>query len=336
MAHETKCTILFDTQKCTQVSQSGGKGASLARLSRAGFPVPPGFVISANAFDEFVHRNELGAEVEVILKRVKHEDINSVDRASHEIQAMILGAQIAEWLREETIRSYRKLHARFVAVRSSATAEDSKTASWAGELETYLNVTEKDLMVSVKKCWASLFTPRAIFYRFERYADKRGSSRLRKTRRHADTEKTDSTSISVAVVVQEMIESEVSGVCFTVHPVTKDRNQMVIEAVWGLGEALVSGQITPDAYVVHKDDGAILDINISEQEFAITRGGRGNTEKILIPSQGGKQKLTDRQIEKLAQLCRKIERHYRRPQDIEWAYVQGKFYILQSRPITTL
>ncbi len=237
MAQKSNLTIFINNKKCVQVDQAGGKGASLARLSQAGFAVPPGFVVSARAFDEFIHENGLGADIEAILKRVKHKDVNSVDRVACEIHAFIQGGIISKELEKEILRNLKKLKTRFVAVRSSATAEDLGTASWAGELETYLNVKEKNLIESLKMCWASLFTPRAIFYRFEK-------------RLH-------SASISVAVVVQAMIQSEVSGVCFTVHPVTKDRNQMVIEACCGLGEALVSGQITPDTYIVHKNDFSI-------------------------------------------------------------------------------
>jgi pyruvate,water dikinase len=133
-----------------------------------------------------------------------------------------------------------------------------------------------------------------------------------------------------------MIASEVSGVCFSVHPVTKDKNQMVIEACLGLGEALVSGQITPDTYVVHKKDYSLLEVNVSEQEFAIVRGMTGNVRKKLSQKVGSAQKLSEKQIQKLAQLCKKVEQHYHHPQDIEWAYAEGKWHILQSRPITTL
>ena len=270
----------------------------------------------AAAFDRFLKESELDAEIEAILKKVKVKDINSVDRASNEIRDMIHLEKMPGDLQKEISAAFRKLKAKFVAVRSSATAEDSKVASWAGELETYLNVTQKNLIQSVIKCWSSLFTPRAIFYRFEKRLHRKP--------------------VSVAVVVQEMVQSEVSGICFTVHPVTKDHNQMVIEAGFGLGEAIVSGQVTPDTYVVHKDDLSVLDISVSEQGMAIVRSGKGNIQKKLSPKAGGKQKLTGRQIVELAKICKGIERRYKHPQDIEWAWVKGKFYITQSRPITTL
>ena len=298
------------------VKEAGGKGASLGEMTHAGIPVPPGFVILARAFDRFLRETELGVEIEAIIHKVKVKDINSVDRASNEIRDLIHREKMPADLQSEIRASFKKLKAKYVAVRSSATAEDSKIASWAGELETYLNVTDKGLIKSVIKCWSSLFTPRAIFYRFEKRLHKKP--------------------VSVAVVVQEMVQSEVSGICFTVHPVTEDRLQMVIEAAFGLGEAIVGGQVTPDTYVVHKDDFSILEISVSEQKMAIVKTAKGNVKKNLSVKQGGKQKLTGRQIVELAKLCKRIEDHYHHPQDIEWAMAKGKFYITQSRPITTL
>ena len=298
------------------VDEAGGKGASLAEMIKARMPVPPGFVVLASAFDRFLQETELDAEIEAILKKVKPRDINSVDKASAEIREMMAETKVPNDLENDVRQAFKKLGTKYVAVRSSATAEDSKVASWAGELETYLNVIDKYLIKSVMKCWSSLFTPRAIFYRFEKKLHRKP--------------------VSVAVVVQKMVQSEVSGIAFTVHPVTKDYNQMVIEAGFGLGEAIVSGQVTPDTYIIHKDDFSILDISVSEQSMMIVRSDKGNVHKKLNTKQGGKQKLTGRQIVELAKLCKRIEQHYKHPQDIEWAWVNGKFYITQSRPITTL
>ncbi|MBU1921693.1 PEP/pyruvate-binding domain-containing protein, partial [Patescibacteria group bacterium] len=169
---------------------------------------------------------------------------------------------------------------------------------------------------SVKKCWSSLFTPRAIFYRYEKNLHERH--------------------VSVAVVVQEMVQSEVSGICFTVHPVTEDYEQMVIEAGYGLGEAIVGGMITPDTYVINKTDWVILDANISKQEMMITRTDKGAEEAKVPEDKQEKQKFSNERIIELAKLCAHIEEHYGKPQDIEWAYQGGKLYITQSRPITTL
>ena len=298
------------------IAIAGGKGASLGEMTNAGIPVPSGFVVLATAFDKFLEETDLDVEIEALLHTINHQDINSVEKLSAQIRDLISKAAFPKDLAEHITSAFSKLKAEFVAVRSSATAEDSTVASWAGELESYLNTTKTNLLENVKKCWSSLFTPRAIFYRFEK--------------------KLHTTKVSVAVVIQTMIQSEVAGVCFTVHPVTKDYDQMVIEAGYGLGEAIVGGKITPDTYVLHKRDWKILDKNISQQTMMITKDGNKNIEKEVPRLRQGKQKLEDGKIIQLAQLCQKIEEHYKHSQDIEWAFEKGKFYILQSRPITTL
>ena len=306
------------------VSIAGGKGASLGEMTRAKIPVPPGFVILADAFDYFLSAEsrkevaEVGLEIRKVLKKVNFSDTNSIDRASNVIRDIMRDTTTPKDITEEIKTEFKKLKAKYVAVRSSATAEDSSIASWAGELETYLNTTEKTLLTNVKNCWSSLFTPRAIFYRYEK--------------------KMTDQKVSVAVVVQEMVESEISGIAFTVHPVTKARNQMIIEAGFGLGEAIVSGQITPDSYVIDKKDLSILDINISEQKKMLVRKGVAgdNVWKAVPKAKQEVQVLTGKQIIELSKICVQIEKHYQKPQDIEWAYAKGKFYITQSRPITTL
>ncbi|MDP7195737.1 MAG: PEP/pyruvate-binding domain-containing protein, partial [SAR202 cluster bacterium] len=213
-------------------------------------------------------------------------------------------------------KEFKNLNTEYVAIRSSATAEDSKSAAWAGQLDTFLNTTEDDLLEKVKRCWASLFTPRAIFYRFEQG--------LRDSH------------VSVAVVIQKMIDSEKSGIAFSVHPVTEDPNQLIIEAGFGLGEAVVSGQITPDAYTVSKKDNHIIDININEQAKALYRNKNGGNTWQELKEEGKEQVLTEKHIIELSNLIKQIENHYSSPQDIEWAFENNKFYITQSRPITTL
>ncbi len=314
----TRYTLPFKKINKKLINQAGGKGASLGEMSGTGFPIPAGFVIIASTFEKYLADTDLNVEIESALKRVNSKDMESVEEVSEIISHLIKKTPIKSSIEKEIISEFRKLKAKFVAVRSSATAEDSKIDSWAGELESYLNTTEKTLIENVKKCWMSLFTPRAIFYRFARKLEKK--------------------SISVAVVVQEMVESEVSGVAFSVHPITKDRNQMIIEAGWGLGEAIVLGKITPDSYVVNKKSGEILDINVSEQEKMVVRKGvGGNIKDVLVPKDKiEKQKLSNKQIVQLAEIVKKIEQHYGSPQDVEWAYKGGKFYIVQSRPITTL
>jgi len=240
------------------VKLAGGKGASLGEIARAGLPVPPGFVILAGAYEKFQKEGKIPKEVAGEIKK-----------------------------------AFKKLGAKKVAVRSSATAEDSKNAAWAGQLESYLNTTEKDLLKNVQKCWESLSLPRAKFYRAEKGLNKK--------------------KISVAVVIQKMVKPEVSGVAFSVHPVTQDRNHIVIEAVFGLGEALVSGRVTPDSHIVEKDSLKVIDVH---KEV--------------------KRKLSEAQIKKLAKLILKIEQHYGFPVDVEWVFQKGKFAIVQSRSITAI
>lgn len=315
----TQSILIKDFAKISKssVGEAGGKGASLGEMTNAKFPVPPGFVILAAAFNRFLAETDLTQEVEVQLKKVNYQDLNSVDRYSNVIRDLIAKAKMPADLGREITAKFKKLKAPFVAVRSSATAEDSSTASWAGELETYLDTTEKTLLVNVKKCWSSLFTPRAIFYRHEK--------KLLKAK------------VSVAVVVQKMVDSEISGIAFTVHPVTQDSKQMIIEAGHGLGEAIVSGAITPDSYVINKRNYSLIDINIAAQEKQIVKGQNGGTKWTEVAkSLKEKQKLTGRQIVELAKICAGIEKHYKFPCDIEWAYAKGRFYITQSRPITTL
>ena len=309
-------TKTFKQLSKSDVGIAGGKGASLGEMTNARIPVPPGFVVLASAFDRFLHESGLDVEIESILHLLKHTDVNAVDRASNEIRELILDEEMPKDLGTEIMKQFSALRSPLVAVRSSATAEDSSVASWAGELESYLNVKRPGLLDSVKLCWSSLFTPRAIFYRYEKKLHKTG--------------------VSVAVVVQAMVQSEVSGICFTVHPVTKDYDQMVIEAGWGLGEAIVGGKITPDTFVIHTTDWTILDANISEQTMMIVRGPRGTVEKKVPRAKANVQKLPNSVVMKLAKLCKKIEEHYGKPQDIEWAYRNKKLYIVQSRPITTL
>lgn len=298
------------------VDLAGGKGASLGEMTKASIPVPAGFVILADAFERFLKETDIDVEIDSIIKKVKHNDINSVETASEKIRAIIDNAKMPTDIAKAIKADFKKLNAKYVAVRSSATAEDSSSASWAGELESYLNTTDKDLLAKVKKCWSSLFTPRAIFYRFEK--------------------KLHNTKVSVAVVVQKMVQSKVSGIAFTVHPVTEDKNQMIIEAGWGLGEAIVSGMITPDAYVVHKTYFSIIDINIANQAKQIIKTPRGNKFVAVAVNQREVQKLSGSQIVALAKICANIEKHYGFACDIEWALENKKFYIVQSRPITTL
>lgn len=281
------------------VAIAGGKGASLGELVRSGFPVPPGFVVLSSAFDAAVKAVGLGR-----------------DATPKQWREAVLAATIPRELQDEIISNFRALGASFVAVRSSATAEDSAQASWAGQFETYLNTTEQNLMENIKRCWASAYSARAVAYQ----RSKGGGA-----------------CVSVAVVVQKMIESESSGIAFSMHPVSQDRNQVVIEAGFGLGEAIVAGHITPDQYVVEKDSRRILESHIQTQPKGLYRTADGGQTWRDLPSElGSRPTLTEDQVLELADLVARIEAHYSFPCDIEWALENSKLFILQSRPITTL
>lgn len=296
---------------------AGGKGASLGEMIQAGISVPPGFVILANVFERFLEETDLNVEIDIALDSVNHKEINTVKNASEKIQALIFAAEMPKDVAIEIQKIFKKLDTQYVAVRSSATGEDSVAAAWAGQLESYLNTTEETLLENVKKCWISLFTPRAIFYRFKKDLHKQN--------------------ISVAVVVQKMVESEKSGIAFSVHPVTQDRNQLIIEGGFGLGEAIVLGQITPDSYVIEKQPRRIIDKNVQIQTKGLYRATRGGNEWYDISkSQGEKQVLCDDDILELSKRVIDIENFFGFPCDIEWAVEKGIFYFLQSRPITTL
>ena len=305
----------------TQISKAdtgiaGGKGASLGEMIQAGIPVPGGFVILSNAFDRFIEETDLNAEIDAVLEDVNIKKIHTVENASEKIKAMILSKEMPEDIKAEILKFYKNLDCKFVAVRSSATSEDSASAAWAGQLDSFLNTTDETLLGNVKKCWASLFTPRAIFYRFEK--------KLKKNK------------ISVSVVIQKMVNSEESGIAFSVHPVTQDKNQIIIEAGFGLGEAIVSGSVTPDSYVVNKQKFNILDIHVNEQTKALYKKAKGGNEWKKLGAKGKNQVLTEKEIVELSKLIVNIENHYGFPCDIEWAKEKGKFYIVQSRPITTI
>jgi pyruvate,water dikinase len=296
---------------------AGGKGASLGEMTGAKIPVPPGFVILSSSFEHFLAENDLTQEIEAILEKCNHKEMESVERASEEIQELILNAETPEDMQKEIQASFDELGSKFVAVRSSATAEDGAEHAWAGQLDSFLNTTSEKLEENVKRCFASLFTPRAIFYRFEKG--------LRASH------------ISVAVVVQKMVASEKSGIAFSVHPVTEDHNQAIIEGSWGLGEAIVSGQITPDSYVAEKDSRNIIDVNISEKSRGLFRKeGGGNEWRDIDSGKVNEQCLSNDEIIELLNIVISIENHYGFPCDIEWAFEEGEFYIVQSRPITTL
>jgi len=309
---EEKDILWFKDISITDIPLVGGKGASLGELFEVA-PIPDGFVITAQAFDHFL--SPIKEKIMDILDILDVEDTKKLDKASHEIKELILEKEFPLELKKEILRSYGSLQG-FVAVRSSATAEDLPTASFAGQQDTYLNIKKEDLLESVQKCWASLFNSRAIYYR------------EKNNFKHED--------VLIAVVVQKMVDSQKAGVMFTANVVTNVKSEIIIEGAFGLGEAVVSGQVTPDYYLVDKKTESIKEKNINIQEFGLFRKKDGGVEKITIKNPEDSV-LTDLEVKELTKLGLKIEKHYKHPQDIEWGIDgKGKIYILQSRPITTL
>lgn len=296
-------------------TNAGGKAANLGKLAQAGIPVPNGFVILAPAFLELAKTSGIGEKIDSVLARIDTASAESAKSGAEAIKKLIMDADLAN-LEKEALAAFAALNAKRVSVRSSATSEDSKSDSWAGQLETSLNIAKPDLIMNIKKSWASMYGERALQYASEKKLDQKTNS--------------------VAVIVQTMVNPETSGVCFTVHPVTNSKKEMVVEAVWGLGESLVQGTVTPDRYVVVKRDLTILEVDASDQKKMIAKTAKG-TDWLKVPAAKiSAQKLPGRDIVELCRLCLKIERFYKMPQDIEWAKDKNGFRILQTRPITTL
>ena len=314
---------LFAALSRADVAFAGGKGANLGELAAAGFPVPPGFVIGAPAYAAFCDATGLRARLEDTLSAVDVDDPAALRDASERARRMVEEAPVPEWLVEAIRGAYRELAEGdtdpAVAVRSSATAEDTASASFAGMNETFLNVTGADSVVdAVRHCWGSLFGARTIFYRA-----KRGFG-------HAD--------MDIAVVVQRQIASRTAGVMFTVDPASGDRTRLVIEGSFGLGEAVVSGQVSPDRFVVGKDTRAVVERDVRRKEMTIEPLATGGTaSRELTEDEATRPVLTDEQVLALADIGIRIEEHYGAPQDTEWACdVDGRIWVLQARPVTTL
>lgn len=296
----------------------GGKGANLGELSRiAGIRVPDGFCLSTEAFQRIIGETPSISELLDRLSLLKVEDREKIAELSAEIRRIIEGLAIPQDIQEEVARDLSRLgetHA--YAVRSSATAEDLPTASFAGQQETYLNVIGKEAILKhISKCWASLFTGRAVTYRLQNGFDHR--------------------KVHLSVIVQRMVFPQAAGIVFTADPVTANRKVVSIDASFGLGEALVSGLVNADVYKVR--NGEIIEKKISTKKLAMYASKDGGTKAQEIePERQSRQVLTDEQILQLECIGRKIEGHFACPQDIEWCLVDGTFYIVQSRPITTL
>ncbi|HEU0296728.1 MAG TPA: PEP/pyruvate-binding domain-containing protein [Anaerolineales bacterium] len=338
--------ILLLTSPEATLESAGGKGANLVRLTRAGFDVPRGFIVSTNAYREFVQANGLDGVIQQALEGLKPEDADALESASRTIRRAFDQGVLPSGIHQEIQTAYSELNPKSeienrksVAVRSSATAEDLPDLSFAGQQDTYLNIIgEEQLLEAVVNCWSSLWTARAIGYRI---------------RNHISHDEA-----ALAVVVQEMVQSDVSGVLFTANPLTGALNESVIDATFGLGEALVSGQVEPDHFVVGRTAGRVggdvllppyrdqMESNQSS-EFSVVnkklgakavaaRSKAGGGVESIEEKSDAQQTLTESQIQQLAETGQRIQKEYGAPQDIEWAFADGKLYILQARGITSL
>jgi len=324
----------FSELNKNSVSIAGGKAANLSEIYNLKISVPPGFVVTAKAYDNFIEKVELREKINEILEKINYENTKQLDELTKEIRELIVNSEIPKEIEEEAIEAYENLSTEslhhnqvaddilkktseetLVAVRSSATSEDLEDASFAGQQETFLNVKgNSNLLSSIKKCFASLFTSRATYYR-----QKKGF-------KHKESK--------LAVIVQKMINSDKSGVIFSKDPSYKNNN-IIIEAVFGLGEGVVSGKITPDRYTV-SDNLKILNKKIANKKIAIISSSEGKTETSLTKEKSFSQVLNENEIKKLSEIALKLENHYKKPQDIEFAIENNEIYIVQTRAITTL
>lgn len=302
--------VFLDDERCADVALAGGKGASLARMTALGLPVPPGFVVSADALEAAL--STTAAAIREVL--AGGEDLATI---SAEATALVRAADSGGAFPAQVADAYRRLGDGDVpvAVRSSATAEDSEAASFAGQQETYLHVRGVGQIVErIRDCWCSFFTERALFYR-----SKKGSL----------------SDLGMAVVVQRMVEPDVSGVMFTIDPTKGRRDRMVVEAVFGLGEGVVSGQLTPDHYVLARD-GRLKRTKLTTQPYAIVHDPAGGVREQRLPAERGEaQTLAEEQLARLAKVGIDLEQRLGGPQDIEWAIQDDELFVLQSRPVTT-
>ncbi|AKM83568.1 pyruvate, water dikinase [Candidatus Woesebacteria bacterium RIFOXYC1_FULL_31_51] len=309
-----------DTDK-ESIPLVGGKGANIGEMVKNGFPVPAGFAVTVPAYDLFLKENDISKKIYEILEVIDEENPVQLENASKKIQKLINSSTFPADVFKDLIKSYKKLSGKFkqalVAVRSSATAEDLPGMSFAGQQASFLNIKgESNLQIAVKECWASLFTSRAIYYRI--------------------TNKIKHEKVGISVLVQKMIQSDVSGVMFSIDPVSNFKDRIVIEAVWGLGEMIVQGSVIPDRYVVQKETFAILSKEVNDQKIQLIKKGQITEELKVDKKLQDKIKLSDKEIISLAKLSQKLQDHYYFPQDTEWAREKNKLYIVQTRPVTTI
>ena len=310
--------IPLDTTQHVDKTAIGPKALSLIRLGRIGLAVPPGFCITAAAFREHLEQNNLLARLKDAADELAKTKSQAKEELLSALRQAIFEAPIAETIRQEIEEHYRKLGADYVAVRSSGTAEDLPGHSFAGLYDTYLSISNSaDCIEAVKKCWASLWTLRAYEYR-----ERNGFDHLK---------------IDMAVIVQSLIAADISGVIFTVNPITGSRNSLVIEACFGLGEALVSGKVTPDRFIVDKKNLKLLSEKISNKKITSVPDKNGTVKEQMLPDEKSVSRTLDnKQIKHLAKLAAKVEAGLDDPQDIKWAARGTEIFFLQSRPVTTV
>ena len=299
--------------------QAGGKGASLSNLAASGFNVPAGFCVTAEGYRQFSRANDLDSQIEALMRSVDPAAPTSAGQASAAIEALVASAALPDDLCSAVGDAYRDLMARqdmACAVRSSAVSEDGAAASFAGLYETYLNVRgEDDILDRLHRCYVSLWAERAVGYR------------ARNGGGHDE---------AMAVVIMGLVPAETAGIAFTAHPVTGSLDTVVINASWGLGEAIVSGRVTPDSFLVAKGSWQIVEREIFAKQIATQPDGDGTVDVPVERARQTQPSLTDQQVTEVAKLAARVEDHYGKPQDVEWALAGEELYLLQSRPITTL
>lgn len=306
----------FDELGRGDIESAGGKGANLGELTRAGLPVPPGFVLTTDAYREFVAATGIGAQVLALAALPPDADPTAYDEPSARIRELFASGAVPEPIANEVLEARASL-GEAVAVRSSATAEDLEGASFAGQQDTYLDIRGTDaLIAAVRDCWASLWTARAMAYR--------------------SREKIDPATVALAVVVQQMVDADAAGVMFTANPTNGRRDEAVISAAWGLGEAVVSGSVTTDDVVVEKVSGRVRARTTADKTVMTVATGGGTEDRPVPALQRNSASLNDAGAAALAELGGRIEAHFGAPQDIEWARVGSEFWIVQARPITAL
>ncbi|MBI2125577.1 phosphoenolpyruvate synthase [Candidatus Woesearchaeota archaeon] len=322
--------VWFKELRKDSIAIAGGKGSNIGEMLTLHLPVPNGFAVTAQTYGKYLEKTGIQPKILKLLENLNVENTDKLQAVSKKIQELIISTKMPQDMAEEIMYTYEMLGSEkqkatdlvepkevFVAVRSSATAEDLPEASFAGQQATFLNVKGKESVVSsVLACWASLFTARAIYYRVKNNFDH--------------------SKVLISALVQRMINSEKSGIMFTVNPATNHADEIVIEAIYGLGELIVGGEVNPDLYLVDKKTRDIKKIEVRKKDYGLFRNDKGENEKKIIPKdRQERQVLNEKQIKELARLGKKLEDHYGKPQDIEWAVEKEEVFIVQTRAVTT-